>query len=156
LGAVNIAAAVVIALALSRQLAAGELAQRHAGGADIAAALGEGWYAIERHEKTVWVWSRGNATLQLHASGRSAAEPVTLRFALRSLAPREITVRLADRVLWAGRVDEKQFVSVEIPGFAVSPGTTPLEFVTDAPGVRESAAPEARTLAFAVYDFRIR
>jgi hypothetical protein len=94
--------------------------------------------------------------LQLQVSGRSATDPVTLRFALRSLGPREITVRLTDRVLWSGRVDEKQFVSVEIPGLALPSGATSIEFTTDAPGVPESAAPETRALAFAVYDFRIR
>ena len=65
-------------------------------------------------------------------------------------------MRIADRVLWQGRVDEKQFVAVEIPRLVLAQGSTPLEFVTDAPGVPESASPDARNLAFAVYDFRIR
>lgn len=153
---VNVAAVIAMSIALSGQLPAGELALRRVGGATIAAMPAEGWHGIERHEKTVWVWSRGSATLQLHAGGRSATEPMTLRFALRSLGPREVTVRMAERVLWTGRVDEKQFTQVEIPGLVLPAGDTAIEFATDTPGVREADAPEARTLAFAVYDFRMR
>jgi hypothetical protein len=153
---VNAVAACAVVLALARQPAANELAFRRSGGAEIAVTPGLGWFAIERHERTVWVWSRGNATLHVHASATGAVKPPALRFSLRSLAPRQVTIRVADRVVWQGSVNAQQFVPVEIRDLTFESESIDLEFMTDADGTLESAAPDARRLAFAIYDLRIR
>jgi hypothetical protein len=73
---------------------------------------------------------------------------------LRSLAPRSVTLRAGERILWRGSIGEN-LVRIEIPALAVPPGTTPIMFSTDAPGIAESATPGARPLAFALYNLRL-
>jgi hypothetical protein len=147
--AVNMMVAAVLVFALTRQPAGNELASR----AHSATVPGKGWFGIERAKGVTWMWSSGDATLRLHAS---KADSVRLRFSLRSLAPRQVTIRSGERVWWQGAVSEKDFVPVEIGPIALAPGVTTVEFSTDAPGVPETAGPGARALAFAVYDFGMR
>lgn len=141
---------------LPGQPPADELAYRQRSGVKFGATPGLGWFGVERLNRTTWIWSRGAATLHLHAQTARPNETITLRFSLRSLAPREITVRLGDRVLWQGRVTEKEFVPVEIAALPLPPGITAVDFITDAPGTPESPDPSARALAFAIYDLAIR
>jgi hypothetical protein len=151
----NLLVATMLLVVLSRQLGAGELAIGRGPAASVTAALGEGWFSLERHGRDVWVWSPGAAELHLHVGGRNPASPVALRFALRGLGERTVTIRTADRVLWRGALGSA-FVQVEIAGLELPAGTTPIEFSTDAPGVAESAAAGARALAFAVYNVELR
>lgn len=149
----NVALALGLVFACSRQLAADELAAWRRDGVDARIGLGEGWHGIERHEREVWAWSAGHASLRLHVAGVSGA--ARLRLSLRSLAPRTVTIRQGDRVLWQGSVGET-LVPIEIAPFALTPGHGTLDFSTDAPGVAEAAAHGGRSLAFAVYNVRLR
>ena len=148
----NILGALVLLGALSRQLATDELAVTHTPRATVVAALGEGWFGAERHGRETWAWSGAAATLRLHAS---APDPVTLRFQLRSLGPRTVTVRHGVHVLWQGAVN-RDFVPVEIAGLALTSGANALEFTTDAPGVPEPVGADPRALAFAIYNVTLR
>jgi hypothetical protein len=149
--AANALVASAIIVALSQQPAANELAFQRG----IAAVPDEGWFGIERLDRTTWIWSRGDATLQLHVR-TSRQEDVGLRFSLRSLAPRKITIRSDGRVLWQGPVSDREFVRVELSHLTLAAGATTLQFTTDAAGTPESASAGARKLAFAIYDFAIR
>jgi hypothetical protein len=120
----------------------------------VSALIGDGWFGLERHGRDEWVWTSGRATLSLQVSGRGTVGPVTLRFALRGRGARKVTVRAGDRVLWEGDVGE-QYRPVMLQGLELPPGTTTLDFSTDVPGVPESEAVGARSLAFAVYNLRL-
>ncbi|MSU50866.1 MAG: phospholipid carrier-dependent glycosyltransferase [Opitutus sp.] len=148
----NTLAAIGIVAMLAGQLAANELAVKRDGRATVTATLGDGWFAPERHGRDTWAWSGGDANLQLHTDAKfPAAPPVLLRFALRSLGSRTVTVRSGERVLWQGAVGEA-FVVVEIRHVILTSGTTTLNFMTDVVGIPESSNPGARRLAFALYN----
>jgi hypothetical protein len=147
--------AVGIVSALSLQRGANELAVRRVGRGEVSAMVGVGWYALERHGRDEWAWSSGQATLPLHVNGRNAIGPVTMQFSLRGTATRTVTVRHGSRMLWHGTVGA-QHVPVTISGLVLEPGTTTLEFSTDTPGVAESAAVGGRSLAFALYNLRLK
>jgi hypothetical protein len=152
---VNLVVAKLIVGSLDQQLAADELAVHHDRGTLISAAVGEGWFGIERQDGQQWAWSGGRAILRLHAEG-SHRTAVTLRFALRSLSPRVITIRQGTRTLWEGRVND-EFIRAEIRALEISPDApAQLEFTTDSPGMPEAATAGARSLAFALYHFELR
>ena len=151
----NILAAVVLVVALTGQLAVNELAVKRSGTAKLAVTLGEGWFGIERLGDTRWAWSSGDATLLVHATGNDHGLPARLRFELRSLAPRQVTIRSGGTVLWSGAVPVGA-TPVELPVREFPKGTTPIVLTTDSPGVTESPAAGARTLVFAVHDLRVR
>ena len=117
--------------------------------------VGEGWFALERHGRDEWAWSSGHATLPLHVKGPTAIGPLTMQFALRGVGSRTVTVRQGEHILWEGSVGP-QYVPVTISGMMLAPGTTTLEFSTDAPGIAESAAVGGRSLAFALYNLRLK
>lgn len=149
--ATNFLAAGLLTSGLARQLGPNELVRRE-GSAAVTISWGEGWYAPERHGRDRWAWSGGRATLQVHVEdGRAPAG--TLRFKLRALGARRVSVSAGGRVLWQGAVAEA-FVPVEIADFGAPAGTSTLEFSTDAPAVPESAA-GGRALAFALYNLEL-
>ena len=153
--AVNGVEAAVLVGAMSTQRAGNEFDVRRIGGAEVSAMLAQGWFPIERHDRTEWAWSSGAAKLTLHVSGDRQAGPLSLRFALRSASgARGVTVRERDRVLWEGAVTE-ELVPITISALKLEAGSTTLEFSTDAPGVAESAAHGGRTLAFGVFNLRL-
>ena len=88
------------------QRAENERAVRRFGLAEMSATLGEGWFALEKHDRDEWAWSSGRGTLPVYVSGRSIG-PVTLRFALRGVGSRTVTVRAGTRTLWQGAVGER-------------------------------------------------
>lgn len=139
----------------THQRAANELALRRDFGGTFVAVPGEGWHNIERYGRDTWIWSAGNATLRLYAKPAGGNATLTLRAQLRSLSPRTITVRLGDRELWRGRV-EQNFVPIEIAGLALPPGESVLEFSTDAPATPEPHVATPRPLAFALYNLRLQ
>lgn len=77
-----------------------------------------------------------------------------LRFTLRSLAPRQVSIAYDGRVLWHGEVRD-QFVPVVLPALTLHGDATTLEFTTDAPGTNEFPSGGGRALAFAVYDVQV-
>ncbi len=151
----NILAAVVLVVALNGQLAANELAVKRSGMARVGVTLGEGWFGIERLGDVRWAWSSGEATLLVHTIGKNHGLPAKLRFELRSLTPRQVTIRSGGTVLWSGAVPVGA-TQVELSIREFSNGVTPIVLATDSPGVPESSAAGARTLVFAVHDLRVR
>ncbi len=147
-----VAAAVTLAL-LGRQPAANELGRGRVEGATIRVLLAEGWFGREQHGADTWAWSRGPATVLLHADG-AVGRPVTLRVTLRALGPRLVTARVGDRVVWRGAVGEAH-AEQAISGLVLSAAPLRVWFDTDAPGVPESAAPGARALTYALYNPRV-
>ena len=83
----------------------------------------------------------------------NAPANVRLDFALRTLAPRTVIVRQGDRELWRGPVDEK--TAPHSISLRLAPGRTHLEFYSETPPTSESPHPDARALAFALYDLRL-
>lgn len=150
--AANVAAAGAIALALSQQLAPRELVVGRGEGKGVVVALGDGWHAQERHGRDRWAWSGGTAELRVQAD---AAVSVTLRFQLRAVTPRQVTVTRDGQVLWQGAV-ANDLVRVELRALALSAGMTTLAFTTDAPGVAEAPGDGGRTLAYALYNLELR
>ena len=150
----NVLVSAALLYAFAGQPAVGELANRRAGLAVISLSLGDGWFAPERYGNQRWAWSRGDATVRLH-SGSGRRTTSTLRFSLRAIGPRRMSVRLADHLLWEGAVAEG-FVVVTLPDLELPPGTTELRLSSDTPGRPESAAAGARVLSFALYDPELR
>lgn len=152
--ALNVVLAIGVVLGLSRQPAANELVARSLGAARVSVTLGDGWFELEQHGRDRWAWSQGDAALQLHCDGAASARVGTLRFGLRSLAAREVTVKLGERVLWRGPVADR-LVAVEIRELGLAGPLTVVHLVTDAPAVPEPVA-NGRALAFAIYNVQLR
>jgi hypothetical protein len=104
----------------------------------------------------LWAAERGTLRLETLPAGTAAAPgPRTLQFALRSLAPRPVTLRLDDRALWQGEAGPSLTTySVDLP--SPLPREVRLEFSSPTPPVPENNQPGARGLGFAVYDVRLR
>jgi hypothetical protein len=128
------------------------LATARVAGMDVTANGVAGWSATERDRKHLWAWSSGTGVVELHASARETPA-LQLDFFLRSLAPCVVTVKQNGAILWRSEVGPTRS-----PGkvtVALADGQARLEFSTDTPGTRESAAPNSRVLAFAIYDPRL-
>jgi hypothetical protein len=151
----NFAAALTLTTLLARQPAPGELAVGRGHAAGVTVALGEGWFAPERHGRDQWAWSAGRAVLLVQAEQARSGKPVTLRFRLRASGARTVTVRAGERVLWQGAV-AGELVPVEWRGEAWQAGLTRLEFSTAAPGIAEAPGDGGRVLAFAIYNVELR
>lgn len=130
-----------------------ELAAVRARGTACVARLGEGWYGREHDREHAWFWSRGFGTLTLEAWPKDAAA-LRLKFAARAVSPGDLVIRQDGRQIWRGRigVDLSARQSVPIP---LASGLGTLEFAADIAPIRESAASDARLLAFALYDPRL-
>jgi len=151
---VNTLAALALVVVLSGQLAANEFAVKRDRAGTIRVTLGDGWHGREHHGRDTWAWSGGRATLDVQTPASSSSAPLTLRFSLRSLGPRTITIRHGERVVWQ-RTGPDALVPVEITGLILDPGRSTLEIATDTPGLPESPAPGARALAFALYNLTL-
>ena len=130
-----------------------ELAAVHHGGIAAIARSGEGWFPIERHAGHRWQWTSTRGEILFEKWPRSQTVALQLDFVLRSLLPRTVILRQDGREIWRAEITEKtsaHHVAIRLP-----PVTDRIEFVTSAPGVREGAAPDARSLAFALYDLRL-
>lgn len=129
-----------------------ELAASRSRGIGLIARTESGWYGVEHTSRHQWSWSSGHGKLQLK-TWPAVSGPVEFHGFLRSVAPCAVTVSQAGVVLWRG---EAKTAKTEFRfSCTVQAGRGELEFATDAPGVPESAAPDARRLAFAVYDARL-
>jgi len=154
-GVANVLAAAGLLVALSGQLAANELTVKRDRAGTIRVTLGDGWFGREHRGRDTWAWSSGTATLDLDMGAAQPAAPIVLRFAVRSLGARAVTIRMDGRVLWQ-RDGPDALVPVEIAGLALPPGRTTLEITTDKPGVPESPEAGARALAFAIYNVSVK
>ena len=122
-------------------------------GRGVIAKTGDGWSGRERDSRHVWAWSSGTGVLEWEGTSRESRS-LTLEFALRSLAPCQVVVKQGENVIWRGDVGPK--LSRTALEFQIREGRARLEFHTDAPGTMESAEPDARRLAFALYDLRLK
>lgn len=129
-----------------------ELFARRSGGVSTVIQIDTGWFGVEHAAKHVWSWSSGRSQLALH-TWSEAPVAVQFDFGLRSLAPRNVILRSADRELWRGQVSDK-VTRFSVP-LQLAPGTTSIQFLTDSPATRESPNADARALAFALYDPRL-
>lgn len=113
---------------------------------------GSGWYDREQTSAHHWIWTSHVGTLSVESWPPSRSS-LRFIFALRSLHP--CVVRLCEngREIWETDVGLKR-QQYAVP-FTVTGGRAEFEFSTDAPPQRESAAPNARQLAFALYDLRL-
>ena len=153
--AANFTGALVLTSALARQPAPREMAIGLGRASGVTVALGEGWFAPEKHGSDRWAWSAGRATVLVHAREARNEKAVTLRFRLRSSGARTVTVTLGGRTLWQGPV-AGGLVPVELAGVTWPGGVTPLELTTDTPGVAEAPGDGGRVLAFALYNVELR
>jgi hypothetical protein len=153
--AANFVGALTLTTLLARQPAPGEMAIGRGRTSGVTVALGEGWFAPERHGRDHWAWSAGRATLLVYASGSRNGKPVTLRFGLRSSGARTVTVAAAGRTLWQGTVTG-EFVPIELADVVPPAGLVQLEFSTDTPGQSEAPGDGGRMLAFAIYNVELR
>ncbi len=129
-----------------------ELSAGRSGGVATVVHIGDGWFGAERTSKHLWSWSSGRSQLVIDTWANAPAN-VRLDFALRTLAPRTVIVRQGDRELWRGPVGEK--TAPHSISLRLAPGRTNLEFYSETPPTSESPHPDARALAFALYDLRL-
>jgi hypothetical protein len=153
--AANLVVAGLGLMAFSRQLAPNQFDVARAGGGEVSAIIGDGWFGRETDGRSSWVWSKGESTLFLRVKGQTAATAATLRFGVRGLGERTVAARIGDRILWQGPV-KGELSRVELAGLLLPPGVTTITFTTSAPGVPESAEKSARALSFALYDVRLQ
>jgi hypothetical protein len=130
-----------------------ELAAVRAGGTACVARLGEGWYGHEHDKDHAWFWSRGHGTLALESWPKDPAA-LRLEFAARAVSPGDLVIRQDGHEIWRGRIGVDLSTRQSVP-ISLANGRGTLEFATDIPPVRESAASDARLLAFALYDPRL-
>ncbi|MEI8088672.1 MAG: hypothetical protein WCG63_03670 [Opitutaceae bacterium] len=129
-----------------------ELFAGRSGGVASVIQIDKGWFGAEHARKHVWSWSSGQSQLALRTWTDNPVN-AQLDFGLRSLAPRTVILRSAEKELWRGQVGEKT-TRFSVP-VRLGPGDTRLEFSTDTPATRESPNADARPLAFALYDPRL-
>lgn len=130
-----------------------ELAARSAGGASAIVRYGDGWFGREAAGRRTWLWARARGELEVEQWRRDGA-PLRLRFSLRALTPRTVVLRHEGRELWRAEIGPA-FSAHAVPLPAAAGRVFTLEFSCAAPPVRESAAPGARELGFALYDLRL-
>lgn len=122
-------------------------------GVSYVAQLGPGWHRPEHHRSRRWCWADQDATLRLQEWHSTA--PVRLEFNLHSFAaPRTVTVRQGERVLWRGRVDKPEVAVVCDPVVFAADGTAELQFTSEESAVKEHGGADARSIAFSISDFR--
>ncbi|HZL46582.1 MAG TPA: hypothetical protein VFC28_10180 [Opitutaceae bacterium] len=110
------------------------------------------WMAGERSPRHTWSWSRGSTRLNLE-TWPHASQLLLADFTLRSLTPRIVIIRQDGQELWRGTVS-RNYTRARF-SCRLTEGHALLDMVTDSPAVLERSGPEARTLAFAVYDPRL-
>jgi hypothetical protein len=143
--------------ALSFQLRDQELAGMRLGrGTTLTATAGDGWFGLEKNRKHQWLWSSGTGTLILRREGEGTAARATFGFSfgLRSLDRRPLKIMLGDQLVWEG-VSEVPLRRVQVTGVPLGTDIAELRFISEGPGVPEGPFPDARRLAFAIYNFSL-
>lgn len=116
------------------------------------ARVGDGWFGREDHGRHHWAWCSGRGTLTLEAWPRATA-PVQLNFSLRSVNPRAVIIRQDGREVWRASVTST--LSHHTVPLHIERGRATVEFTSDLPPVKEGPNPDARELAFALYDLSL-
>jgi len=126
-----------------------ELTAGRAAGTGYVVTVDRDWYAPERGRDRTWAWCSTRGGLEIRTWPR-AARDLQVRLALLALAPGTVEIRDDGRCLWRGPVG-KELRWITLPPVPAGTGRLRLELASHAPPPRESAAPGARALGFAVY-----
>jgi hypothetical protein len=111
------------------------------------------WYRLEGDFDQNMRWSKGDAQVVLYNSG-ATAEPVVLRFALRSLKPRHLEIWMAGQRLY--ETDLPALLSapeMQLP-ITLQQGRNILTFRTDQPAEQPGNG-DPRFLAFCLLNFEV-
>jgi hypothetical protein len=110
------------------------------------------WFGREHLHSAYWRWSRGSAaaTVRNPYPGSILAD---VSFGLKSLDDRQVVVRAAGRVLWAGGVGHKT-CEVMLRDVLLPPGDMVWKFETDQPVARLQKG-DARAMAFCLRNLKI-
>jgi hypothetical protein len=131
----------------------GELGTQRFGGSVAVVRFEPDWFGREEDRRHVWLWTDQRGTLTIETRP-PLARRMRVEFALRSIAPRTVILRVGDNELWRGEIGpEISQHTVTLP--ANDTGRAKLEFTSATPPVPESADPNSRQLAFALYDLRL-
>jgi hypothetical protein len=118
----------------------------------VVAEAGPGFYGVERKEQSRWSWSGGEAVLRLrHPGFDGTTHSLRLSFLLHSTAPRTLTIRYGDFIIWRGAVEARR-TPVVIPLLTLTGPEAELVFTSDRPGEILPDGSDPRPLAFALYD----
>ncbi len=120
----------------------------------IRAALGRGWYDLERLPRgsTQWRWTQGEATLDID-NPHPRAVRLVCRFQARSLVDRDLEIWMDGQRLRTVMLGQKLAV-VRVPEFSIPAGHTVLELRSSTPPTQASSG-DLRPLGFAAYHIEI-
>ncbi|MDQ8202351.1 hypothetical protein [Pelagicoccus sp. SDUM812003] len=110
-----------------------------------------GWYDEERDRSGAWRWAQGEAVVVLKNPSEKA-EPMTLRFMARALAPRELSLKTGDELLGKVALDGSSWSDMEV-GIELPPGESQVTFSTDESPVRPDG--DSRDLDFCLSNFSL-
>ncbi len=130
-----------------------ELAARSGGGTSAIVRFGDGWFGRESSGRHTWLWAKQSGTLAIERWSHGGV-PMQLAFSLRSITPRTVVLHHQGREFWRAEVGPTTSAHTVTMPAATTPIVT-IEFASVEPPVRENAAPNARALAFALYDLRL-
>jgi hypothetical protein len=128
-----------------------ELSTSQIVGKTVTVETGPGWYGAEEARRHRWSWAAQRATLRIETAPAQDCR-VELNFLMRGFVPATVTISQNGSIIHreaCGTARKSTGVFVE-----VRDGSAELEFVSDTPATKESDAPDARLLAFAIYDVR--
>jgi hypothetical protein len=117
--------------------------------------VGAGWHGCEHTSRHIWAWSDGSGPSQLDLTVWPQTD-LTWRMDLflRSPVPRTVVIRQDGAELWRGEVGPAKLpVSFS---FHAAGGSAALEFSSPTPALRENAHPDARLIAFGIYDPKVQ
>jgi hypothetical protein len=119
--------------------------------AGVSVSYSNGWYDRETDAGHSWRWAAQSARVRLRNAGASD-RLATLEFEIGSVTERTVVIRsggVERRVAVSGR----QPTPVRLGPVTLQPGTTLVDFATDAPAWPE---PGGRKLSYSVRDLSVR
>ena len=131
-----------------------EIAAARRGDDAAIARVGAGWHGCEHTRRHIWAWSDGAGPARLELTvWPQAARAWRLELLLRSPVRRTVVIRQDGAELWRGAVGpDKLPVALT---FRAARGGAALEFSSPEPALLENDHPDARRIAFGIYDPRL-
>ncbi len=126
-----------------------ELATVRRGAAAAVLRGNDGCYGRERLGESLWVWMQPQAEWTLRSWTGGERTALILSAKVRGIDVRVLTISHGARELWRGSVGA-EWLEVRLDLGEVPEGVSSLVFRSDAPAVRESDEPDARSLAVCV------
>jgi hypothetical protein len=116
--------------------------------------LGDGWHETEHLQHTFihWIWSRGDATVQI-LNPHARALHVDFRFRVRSRSLRDIQFWLRDRKIAEADLDTT-LRSINLPNVMIDPGMNQIELRSSLPP-SEPGPEEFRRLGFGLFGLTV-